>query len=261
MRLKYLLACTAIAATTTGAAILGCYAPGDLGPTPYRCYADHPECPDGYECQLTSAPNPKNMNKCVMIGGGMMLNITLPTQPTVYMGTMAMSGLTSQNCPSMYDNDLESTNGGNNSIGTATGGFDDATTHDKLAICPAGDLDVYTINVPAGNYVRVKVTYMIRFGDLDVALYDSNGNLAMIGGNSLYDVDSTNDNACIVTTATAMTGQTYYAVVYGARNSTNSTDQNSYTLKIDMQTSKTNFTCAGGTPPDMSIGDATIDLR
>jgi hypothetical protein len=153
----------------------------------------------------------------------------LPPQPGVYGGAQSSNGLTPQNCPSLYDADLER----NDSVATATDGFDDATTHDKLAICPVGDLDFYSIHVLGGHYLRVRVGYQIKFGDLDAAIVDDAGYLFSLASTPLYDSGSMSDGACVASIAPTSAGQRVYLVVYGARNAAGTTDGNAYTFKVE----------------------------
>jgi hypothetical protein len=234
MRFAYLIALAVCA---------GCYDPGDLGDTPYRCSPTYPECPDGYTCQLTSAPNPSNQNKCVRNAGSTMGNpLTIP-KTSIYGGNQTPDPALKNGCPANdAGNDL------NNPSPDADGG---GQVMD--AICPSGDVDVFTVTA-TGQYVKVLVKYNIMYGDLDVGLFDANGNLKQ------YDNDSTQSVACVATSA-KLNG-TYYAVVVGAPKSLGctsncTTDQASYTLQVTKDATNM-LSCGGGggdmaMPPDLSF--------
>ena len=45
-----------------------CYSTGDLGPEPFLCSKDMPQCPDGYDCDLTNkSTHCVSSGKCVCI--------------------------------------------------------------------------------------------------------------------------------------------------------------------------------------------------
>lgn len=47
-----------------GSALAGCYSTGDLGPQPFRCSKDHPECPEGYACVAPATTSPGKPSAC-----------------------------------------------------------------------------------------------------------------------------------------------------------------------------------------------------
>ena len=49
-------------------ATAGCYASGDLGEEPFYCSKDNPECPDGYDCDLSlKSKNSSSPGKAVCV--------------------------------------------------------------------------------------------------------------------------------------------------------------------------------------------------
>ena len=219
------------------AACAGCYDPGDLGDTPYRCSPTYPECPDGYTCQLTSSPDPMNMNKCVRNAGGMTGNpLSLPAKTTLYTGTKTQDPKLMGGCPA--------TDAGND-IGNPS---NDANGGGQVmeAICPSGDVDVYEVDL-SGEYAVVQVNFAISHGDIDLGLFDAKGNLVQ------YDNNSNTSVAC-VSTGSKQTA-TFYAGVFGAPTSLNCTsgcmtDTGSYSIQVTKSMSP--ISCSGGAV-DMSL--------
>lgn len=239
-RTVFLLGAAAAGLTTS------CYNVGDLGDTPYKCSATYPDCPDGYLCcgvadGVTPCPTPKNMNWCVRStgGGGMMMSgaLTIPKPGGAYPNAyLTKPGLTPSTCP---DKDIEP----NNTIAQATSGYDDNLHSGPFSICPSGDIDVYAINL-ANQYVRITMNFDIKYGDLDLGLFDANGGL------QLSDPDFTNSNACV--SSPGPFNGTYYAVVVGAPSSVapGVGPMNVYS-QWKVEKSSQPLPC-GAAPPDMS---------
>src|SRR5258706_7418044 len=128
--------------------LVGCYQPGDLGATPYRCSATYKECPDTYICQLN--PNLPNVNRCIFDQSAAATPLTL-TKSGHYTGNHVDPGLNANNCPDAADEQ----GAGNNDIAHAAGGFDGGGVEMGLAICPAGDIDVFNINLLSTEFAMV----------------------------------------------------------------------------------------------------------
>jgi hypothetical protein len=96
----------------------------DLGPTPYLCGPTEPKCPDGYSCQD---------------------DITTGEQVCVANG-----GMLSNNFDCADDSATEP----NNALDAATATTIDTMktfSQDNLAICPAGDKDLFALTVSTQN--------------------------------------------------------------------------------------------------------------
>lgn len=109
----------------------------DLGPAPYLCSAAAPDCPEGYTCQSTGQPAPKDM-ACLAEGG------SLPD-----------GGTSGFQC-------LEDTFGQND---TTAGAFPTpvATQNTMFAaltsLCPEGDKDNYSITISTPTTLKVSTTW------------------------------------------------------------------------------------------------------
>lgn len=118
----------------------------------------------------------------------------------------------------------------------------------SLEICPVGDQDFFHVTVSGGYCAKVTANYPISFGDLDLAIYDSNKMAT-----AWYDGDATYDNACVIIPAQARDAE-YYAVVAGAANKA----VNRYALKVTEEpASDAGSGCSlqcpvGPLPPDMA---------
>lgn len=120
----------------------------DLGPLPYRCNADEPRCPDGYSCQ-----NDITTGEDVCVGNGSTLS-----------GDFTCAD----------DGDIEP----NNMLAEATNsGVDGTTTFSKdgLAICPAGDRDLFSITLSAQASIEIVVDYQADGAELAAALLNAGG--------------------------------------------------------------------------------------
>lgn len=207
--------------------LVGCYNAGDLGDTPFRCSATYPECPDGYLCQLN--PNLPNVNRCIIDQSGTAMPITLP-KGGHYNGQHVDPQLNANNCP---DSNIEP----NNDFAHALAGFDTGPEM-NLSVCPAKDVDVYNINLQAGEYAMVKITYPIKSGDLDIGLFKADGTLLV------SDTDFTHDNACVVTQSPGI--QPLFLAVIGGSDG----DLNRYDLTVTKNTNKSNLSCGVNMPQD-----------
>ena len=236
---------------------LSCFDTGDLGDvTKFGCSRDYPECPRGYICcgvddldgdgRPDSCPTPANLNRCVREpsqgGGGDGLMVNIP-KAGIYTGPFTDLGLNSSNCP---DGDFEP----NNNIGHAMG-RNPLTAISQIeqkvfAICPEGDVDVYTVDLN-GQHLWVEMTAAIMNGDLDIALLNTNGDVTPYFDSGLMD------KSCLTTPK--LSG-TYYLYVAGAKNGLGKTATNRY--KLSVKTSTSSMMPCGGSPPDMSMGGADL---
>jgi hypothetical protein len=213
--------------------LTGCYDPGDLGDVPYKCSATFPDCPDNYTCDLTQGS--KTANRCVR-AQMMAAMLTFPTKPSVYMGPTAPNNLNANNCPDM---NIEP----NNDIAHATPNYDTGGQQINLAVCPAGDVDVFLVNT-VSNFVKFEINYFdIKQGDLDIVLFKDDGTPL------LSDLDAAKSTACVAT-STALNGN-YYAVVVGAKNAMGGTDTNRYSLTVTKDMAK--LQCGVQASPDMTM--------
>lgn len=214
-------------------ALAGCYNPGDLGEKPFKCGKMYPECPDGYICNygLGQCGGSGFVCDCVRTGvSGPALQI--PKEGKMYQGPHMDPGL--QTC---HETDP------NNGFQTAFVVGDSTGLYDMLEICPGGDIDVYSLNVDPGEYVKVQIKYQITYGDLDLAGFDVNGKI-MKG--SAMDNDASRDNACIILPKGSTSCPcTFYAVVDGAYGAVNR-----YTFQMTKSSSPQSCAVA---PPDMAM--------
>ncbi len=228
MRIAY-----AVTALLTVAAA-GCYDPGDLGDTPFKCSATFPDCPDGYTCNLTDQTN---LNRCVRSDAPPPPPLAIPKSGVYPNNTTKPSNIDDSNCA---DKSLEP----NDTIAQATAGFDFGAPTTNVVVCPMGDIDVYRIDT-VGQYAKVQVQYQIAQGDLGVGIFDQNGTLLVSDPNFMVN------NACV--TYSKSSSAPLYAVVLGAKNKNGTTDENNYTITITK--SSTPMTCGTQSTPDMTMPD------
>lgn len=121
----------------------------DLGPTPYLCGETEPRCPDGYACQddITTGEQ-------VCVGGGGMLS-------------------------SDFDCADDSASEPNNALDVATATPVDGEktfAKDGLAVCPAGDKDLFALTVGTLNEdVELIVEYQSDGANLVGAILNAGG--------------------------------------------------------------------------------------
>ena len=128
------------------------YSP-DLGKEPFLCGTGNPACPDGYTCMNTGTEM-----VCVQNGGG-------------------GGGGDGGNGMCADDQEVEGPNG-NNTIANAyqvqvTTNFD----FTGLAICPAGDVDYYEVNLPTMESLDVTVIYASWGGALQASIQTAQGSV------------------------------------------------------------------------------------
>lgn len=108
-----------------------------------------------------------------------------------------------------------------------------------LAICPTGnnpaasghDVDYYAFTVAGSATALVNLTYDIKYGDLDVGIFRSDGSAVATDGSAV-------SNACV---AAAVTSGTYYVGVSGAANGVNT-----YTMSIRLSSQPRQCGATGG---------------
>ena len=96
----------------------------------------------------------------------------------------------------------------------------------SLAICPTGnnpaasnhDVDVYQLHVPMTTTALVSITYDVKYGDLDLGIFRSDGMVVVSDGSAV-------SNACVA--ASVGVGD-YYIVVTGA----GATAVNRYSMSV-----------------------------
>lgn len=147
----------------TAAALAACnpYDP-DLGARPFKCGTSEPRCPDGYTCNGTGTTA-----VCEQAGAA-------DAHPASADASHVQCGTDSMIEP-------------NDDLGHALQTPVRNSTADyqlvKLAICPAGDIDMYGFNTTAvGQNVRITLTYDPSQGPLAMQLQTRNGTPAGFDG-------------------------------------------------------------------------------
>jgi hypothetical protein len=189
----------ALAALVPGALAAGCssYSP-DLGDTPFFCGTDKPQCPDGYTCMAQGSAS-----ICVASSA------TLPDA----------SG--SGGCQ-VIDQNLEPNNTAMDALDTTVEtnrpqGIDFA----GLAVCPAGDVDYYSVEMNANDNLDVTVTDDPTGAPLHLLIETATATLAEgspVGANKLHAYVG------------ALPAGQYYVVVQAA--AANPMGTNTYSLEI-----------------------------
>lgn len=214
--------------------VAGCYNP-DNGAVGYYCHPDdNPACPDGTSCKPFMNPMTHTTeNRCLAAGGGpgssYDMSGGLIPKTGVFMGTHQNAMLmTAADCP---DSSLEPNDSPDTALDAPAPTPDTPTAKiTKMAICPNGprpetgnhDVDYFRANTTSFTQssltMRVDVFYDIAYGDLDVGIFNADGQLLGSDGSAV-------SNACA--TATVSPG-IYYVIVVGANN----TDVNRYDVRI-----------------------------
>jgi hypothetical protein len=175
----------------------------DLGDTPFRCGAEDPRCPDGYECIEHSA----SMHICEREGFN-----EVDAGPEEDAAELVCND----------DSDIEP----NDTIATAfltpIPSFDSCTYMVNLAACPSTDKDLYSFRVETnGKNLRATITLDVSRGMLELKILNGSGatiaNGAVIDGNTIQ------------VTVPNMAVGTYYVQV-GAPSDT---IENNYNLEIN----------------------------
>jgi hypothetical protein len=181
-----------------------------LGQTPFLCNPDsEPKCPDGYSC------TPIGMqNVCVKNG-------TVPPDAP------------DPNRPCYPDMGIETANGSNNDSLTTAYPTPVATTRNDAdlagAICPAGDLDYFSIQLTATQSIELTLTYQ----DWGAVLQ---GELENSGGGRLVQLSPmTGVERTMHAKVSGLTSAQYYVKVSGP-NVMGMEGRNNYDLKIVVTT-------------------------
>ncbi len=227
--------------------VSGCYAPSiPNGSTTqgFSCMpTDNPACPEGFSCvnQLCVKPTGASTD------GG----ISPITKACSYNGAKMNPKLDALTDCKDYDTNPTMSLEPNDSTSTASP-ISFSVTPDQatpklinLAICPMGinpkasahDVDYYKVDLSTFSTVKslvANVTYQVTYGDVDIAILDSNGTQLGSDGTCV-------DNGCA---SAAVSSGIFYVLVVGA----NSTDVNNYQLSI--RSYSTSKGCDGTTVGD-----------
>lgn len=143
-------------AAATMAAVANCssFNP-ELGDAPYLCSAAAPDCPEGYTCQVTQQPAPKDM-ACLREGG---------TLPDAGSGGGFQCADDGQLEPNETVADAHVTD-----VGTAM-----TRTFGPISICPDGDKDLFQINTTAINQGIEVISTWETGMQVNVAILNASG--------------------------------------------------------------------------------------
>lgn len=179
------------------------YSP-DLGDTPFRCGAEEPRCPSGYECiEHSTSEHICERNGFNEVDAG----------PDEDAAELVCND----------DSDIEPNETIAQAFLTPIPTFRTCTNMVSLAVCPSSDKDLYSFRIEAGaiNNLRAAITHDVQRGTLELKVLNSSGatiaNGAVIDGNTVQ------------VTVPNMSVGTFYVQV-GAP--TESTIENNYTLEI-----------------------------
>lgn len=177
------------------------YSP-ELGTAPYLCAMAEPLCPDGYVCQTTSDPSPRD-RVCVAKSG--------------LAPDSGMSGF-----PCADDSTLEGS-ARNDTPMTAYQTPVDTQRQELslagLAVCPDGDKDHYAITLSSGNKALEVVVAWDSGQPISMSLLNA-------GGTSIVN-GTTNGDKSLRACAPNLPAGTYYGVVFAT-----GTTKNNYRLTI-----------------------------
>jgi hypothetical protein len=228
------------------ALVAGCWDVGGIGSKPFRCSAMNPQCPDNYYCDLADCVV---QTKCYCVPMGtaqspLQAQLDAKKNGAVYSGAHGDPGLAM-----CHETDPFTNLSNPFPVGDSTG------TYDGLEICPSGDVDVFAVNVNPGENAKVKITYTLSNGDLDLGVFGTDGMLVSGAPNCdkmdgcPWDVDATHDDACVLIPRAAANNTTYYVAVVGAKDAKGNYAVNRY--QFAMTKSSAPVTCSA-TPPDMA---------
>jgi hypothetical protein len=203
--------------TLLAALLGGCYDP-NLGATPFRCAADDgKKCPDGYTCQKNICVKDQ---ESTTDGAAPVTEARILTDAQLLPskeGLVYIDGAPKLNYGGCDDKDNEP----NNSAKDAT----PITGQGKIPgweICPAGDIDQFSIELTKGQKLMVTVVFKNDLGDLDAAIFDPDGYLVAAARGKI-------NNETMKLPPAQMAGK-YILGVYGF-----GPVQNSYDLEISIQ--------------------------
>lgn len=141
----------------------------DLGESPFLCGTDEPRCPDGYVAVDLNATT----CECKQEGGD------FPDAPPAGDGA-AFS----------CNDDPNEDGSGNNSIDSPTdtgvGGSTTTFSSDPLAVCPAGDVDVFALEADSGQTITARLLFADSQGALQLELLNDDGS-ELASGTTISD--------------------------------------------------------------------------
>lgn len=171
----------------------------ELGDRPFRCGVDEPVCPDGYEC-VEYSPSERVCERA--------------------SGTSPDASPDGDNFACNDDSQIEPNDTTSNAWTTPIPATDDSVSYVQLAICPAGDVDLFRFGVDVNNKnMRATVTTDLSVGQLNVAVLAGDGSPVVMG----TPVSGTE----VVVAFNNMAIGTYFVRVSGAEGV-----RNNYTISI-----------------------------
>jgi hypothetical protein len=180
----------------TCAALAACYSP-NLGSSPFACGSSAPLCPDGYGC----------MSGMCVEGGG----------------SIAGTDGGNSGCP---DEAIEPNNSYTAPFVTPVASQKMTFTMTGLAICPAGDIDVYQLTTDADmQTLTAAINYTASGAALDMQILNANG-MSIKNGTAMSGMA----NIVSASVADLTSNANYFVQVQASMPS----DQNSYTLTINV---------------------------
>jgi hypothetical protein len=148
--------------------LAGCFDP-DLGSTPFRCAAEGKKCPDGYTCRENVCVEEGDADGSVAPADQRILTDAelVPSKE----GPVYIDGAPQLN----YANCIDNADEPNNSRGDATTLPPGQTDIPGWEICPAGDVDQFSVELEVDQVLKVVVEFQHDSGDLEAALVDPDG--------------------------------------------------------------------------------------
>ena len=133
----------------------------DLGQSPFLCGTDEPRCPEGYVAVDVSATS------CECKADGVETPDALLTDGAAF------------SC----NDDPNEAGGGNDtaesSTDTGVGGITTTFSADLLSLCPAGDVDFFSLDADSGQTITVRLLFEDSQGALELGILgDDEGSLA-----------------------------------------------------------------------------------
>ncbi|HEX4455725.1 MAG TPA: hypothetical protein VH143_32920 [Kofleriaceae bacterium] len=187
----------ALVLIATCAALAACYSP-NLGNEPFACGSAAPLCPDGYSC---------SSGMCVSGGGN-------------------VSGTDGGNNNGCSDEAIEPNNSYTAAFVTPVASQKMTFTMTGLAICPAGDIDVYELTTSADmQTLTAAINYGASGAALDMQILNANG-MSVKNGTATSGMS----NIVSASVADLASNSNYFVEVQASMPS----DQNSYTLTINV---------------------------